>query len=84
MKVEVFTAGCKICSSVEKQVQEIVNKPHEVVVYNMNDENHSSEYYKKAESYGINTVPTVVVDGKLLNCCSSNSFDKSVLLDSLN
>jgi len=83
MKVEVFTAGCKICCSVEKQVQEIITSKHDLIVYNLNDNKHSSEYYKKAESYRINSVPSVVVDGKLLNCCSSNSFDKSVLLDSL-
>lgn len=84
MKVEVFTAGCKFCSNVESQVQEVVADQHEVVVYNLNDENHSTEYYEKAKNYGVNSLPSVVVDGELLGCCKTNGFDKSLLLSSLN
>ncbi len=84
MKVEVFTAGCKFCSSVETQVREVVTDQHEVVVYNFNDESDSSEYSERAKNYGVNSVPAVVVDGKLLDCCNPKGFDKSVLLNSLN
>ena len=83
MKVEVFTAGCKLCTNVESQVKEVAGNQHEVVIYNLNDENHSSEYNETAKKYGVNSVPTVVVKGKLLGCCNSNGFDKSVLLASL-
>lgn len=84
MKIEVFTAGCKFCNGVETQVREVITNRHEVEIYNLNDEKHSSEYYNKAESYGINSVPAVVVNGKLLSCCNTKGFDKSVLLNSLN
>lgn len=83
MKVEVFTAGCKFCSGVETQVREVVTDQHEVVVYNLNDESHSSEYYELAKNYGINSVPSVVVHEELLNCCSRKGFDPRILSQAL-
>jgi len=83
MKVEVFTAGCKFCSSVESQVREVVTDKHEVVVYHLNDESGSSEYFETAKNYGINSMPAVVVNGELLSCCSRNSFDPKLLIQAL-
>ncbi len=83
MKVEVFTAGCEFCSSVETQVREVVTDKHEVVVYNLNDESSSSEYIETAKNYGINSMPAVVVNGKLYRCCSRNSFDPKLLIQAL-
>ncbi|MCH7769540.1 MAG: thioredoxin family protein [Bacteroidetes bacterium] len=79
MKVEVFTAGCQFCSSVETQVREVVTDKHEVVVYNLNDESSSSEYFERAKNYGVNSVPSVVVNEELLNCCSRKGFDPGIL-----
>lgn len=79
MKVEVFTAGCKFCGDVESKVAEIVGDKHEVIVYNLNDESRSSEYYELAKNYGINSVPSVVVNEELLNCCSRKGFDPGIL-----
>ncbi|MCH8169715.1 MAG: thioredoxin family protein [Bacteroidetes bacterium] len=83
-KIKIFSAGCKICNGVENQVRKIIEETDTLIVYNLSDEKHSSEYYKTAESYGINSVPSVVVNGKLLGCCNSGGFDKTVLLNSLN
>ncbi len=83
MKVEVFTAGCKFCSNVETQVREVITDQHEVVIYNLNEESGSSEYSERAKNYGVNSVPAVVVNGKLLDCCNSKGFDKSVFLNAL-
>lgn len=83
MKVEVFTAGCKFCSALEIQVREVVTDKHEVVVYNLNDESCSSEYYELAKNYGINTVPSIVINEELLNCCSSRGFDPGILSQAL-
>ncbi len=83
MKVEIFTAGCKFCSSIETQVREVITDKHEVVVYNLNDESRSSEYYESAKNYGINSVPSVVVNEELLNCCCRKGFDPKLLLQAL-
>ena len=83
MKVEVFTAGCKFCNSVETQVRKVVTDQHEVVVYNLNDENGSAEYFERAKNYGVNSLPSVVVNGELLACCSGKGFDSELLLHAL-
>ncbi len=83
-KIEIFSAGCKFCGGVENQVSEIIGEEDTLIVYNLSDEKKSPEFYKTAESYGINSVPSVVVNGKLLDCCSSKGFDKSIFLNSLN
>ncbi|GBD88208.1 hypothetical protein BMS3Abin03_02143 [bacterium BMS3Abin03] len=83
MKVEVFTAGCKFCSSVETQVREAVTDQHEVVVYNLGNSDAYNEYSKKAERYGIKSLPSVVVDGNLLSCCKQNGFRKEQLVAAL-
>lgn len=77
-KVEIFTAGCPLCDETVKTVKKIV-KQNEIVVYNLK-EKYDSDQLKK---YGINTIPAVVVNGKLLNCCKSNKLDVNLLKSSL-
>lgn len=83
MKVEVFTTGCKVCNDVETQVQEVTGNQHEVIVYNLNDENLSAKYYEAVKKYGINSLPSVVVNGELLTCCSRKGFDPELLSKAL-
>jgi len=78
-KIEVFSAGCKFCSNVENEIEQIIGTNDTLVTYNLNDKSNAYEYYKAAEKYGINVVPSVVVDGKLLSCCGSTGFSKDVL-----
>ena len=80
MKIEVFTAGCKFCGNVESQVREIVADKHEIVVYNLNDENGSVKYYEAAKNYGLSSLPSVVVNGELLTCCRQKGFQKEELV----
>ncbi|MDI6852787.1 MAG: MerR family transcriptional regulator [Deltaproteobacteria bacterium] len=64
-KVEVFTAGCPVCADLVDLVQKTACPHCEVTVYNLNE----GQGVKEAEHYGITAVPSVVVDGKLLDCC---------------
>jgi len=82
-KIEVFSAGCKFWGSVENEVKQIIGDNDTLITYNLNDESNAVEYYKTADKYGINSVPSVVVDGKLLSCCGSNGFNKDVLAAAL-
>ena len=52
---------------------------HEVVVHDM----HKSEVATKAKSYGIRSVPAVVIDGKLAGCCAGRGPDENVLRSAL-
>ncbi len=83
-KIEIFSAGCKFCSGVENQVKKIKGSNDTLITYNLNDEATAVEYYQAAKKYGINSVPSVVVDEKLLGCCGSNGFNKEILTTSLN
>lgn len=63
-KVEVFTAGCPLCRETVEMVKELSCQHCDVTVYNLNEGG-----IEKARQYGVNSVPAVVVDGKVLECC---------------
>lgn len=63
-KVEVFIAGCPLCDETVKLVKELSCQSCDVTVYNLREKE-----LDKAKEYGVNSVPTVVVDGKILDCC---------------
>jgi len=63
-KVEVFIAGCPLCDETVKLVKELSCPSCDVTIYNL-----QREGLAKAREYGVNSVPTVVVDGKILDCC---------------
>jgi len=61
-KVEVFSAGCP----------RIACRDDEVKVLDMND----SEVAKQAKSLGIQSIPAIVIDGKLADCCEGRGPDE--------
>lgn len=70
-RVEVFTAGCPVCKPAIELVEKIACSLCEVVVYDLNAGCATNECRDKAKKYGINRLPAVVVNGKLLDCCKS-------------
>jgi protein-disulfide isomerase len=74
-KVEIFTAGCYLCDEAVNLVKSIACDSCDVSVYNLNNEGQD-----KAEAYGIASVPTVVVDGKIADCCRKGNVSKSELM----
>ena len=64
-KVEVFSAGCATCRTTVELVESIACPNCEVTVLDM----HQPEIAKRASEMGIRSVPAVVVDGKLAECC---------------
>jgi glutaredoxin 3 len=60
-QIEVFSAGCPVCEEAIEIVKRIACSSCEVHVVDMHDQAVAS----KAASYGINRVPSVVVDGSL-------------------
>ena len=64
--VEIFSAGCPCCDEAIQLVQDTACPSCEVQVRDMvSDE----EAKAKAKQYGIQSVPAVVIDGKLADCC---------------
>ena len=69
--VEVFTAGCPLCDETVKLVRELACSNCDVQVYDLREGCATNECREKANQYGINRVPAVVVNGKLAECCSN-------------
>ncbi len=67
--VEVFIAGCPLCDEAVKMVRELACERCEVTVYDLREGCATNECREKVARYGIHRVPTVVVDGKLVDCC---------------
>lgn len=65
-KVEVFSAGCPACQTVIDLVNRVACPSCEVSVVDMND----AEVVRRAEQLGIRSVPAVVIDGTLAECCA--------------
>lgn len=63
-KVEIFVAGCPLCDETVRLVKELSCQSCDVTVYNLQEKG-----IDKAKEYGVNSVPTVVVNGKILDCC---------------
>ncbi len=74
-KVEVFSAGCPACDEVVELVNSIACPSCEVTVLDMND----SSVATRAKALGIKTVPAVVVDGKLADCCAGRGPEEESL-----
>ncbi|ODS31745.1 MAG: hypothetical protein SCARUB_03142 [Candidatus Scalindua rubra] len=74
-KIEIFTSGCYLCDEAVKLVESIACDSCEVSVYNLNNEGQD-----KAMTYGIGSVPTVVVDGKIADCCRQGKVSKSDIM----
>ena len=74
-RVEIFTSNTYICDEVVKLVESIACDSCDVKVYNLNYEGQ-----EKARAYGITSVPTVVVDGKIADCCRQGKVSKSELV----
>lgn len=74
-KIEVFSAGCAACEDTITLINKIACPSCEVEILDM----HKPEVSKKAKRYGIRSVPAVVVDGKLADCCAGRGPDEAVL-----
>jgi glutaredoxin len=74
-KIEVFSAGCPVCDDAVKLVNNLACPSCEVNVLDMK----TPEVAEKAKGLGIRTVPAVVIDGKLADCCTGRGPDDATL-----
>ncbi len=73
--IEVFSAGCGACTETVETVQRAACSSCEVTVLDMRDAAVAS----RARDLGIRSVPAVVIDGKLADCCSGRGVDEATL-----
>ena len=74
-KIEVFSAGCPACEETVRLVNRIACPSREILVLDMK----KAEVANRAKSLGIRSVPAVVIDGKLADCCTDRGPDEAVL-----
>ncbi len=74
-EVEVFSAGCALCEETIALVRRLACGSCEVVVHNMNQ----PDVAMKAKGYGVQSVPAVVLDGKLADCCAGRGPQEDAL-----
>ncbi len=74
-KIEVFSAGCAVCEETITLINRIACPSCEVEILDM----HRPDVAEKAKRYGIRSVPAVVVNGKLADCCAGRGPNEASL-----
>jgi glutaredoxin 3 len=74
-KIEVFSAGCPACEDTIALINQIACPSCEIEVLDM----QRKEVATKARRYGIRSIPAVVIDGKLADCCTGRGVQESAL-----
>lgn len=68
--VEIFTAGCPLCDPLVKLVKETACENCDITVYDLVEQCEDKICIDKVETYGVKNVPSIAVNGKLLDCCN--------------
>lgn len=74
-KIEVFSAGCPACEEAIALVNRIACPSCEVEVLDMRDR----AVAERAKRYGVKSVPAVVVNGQLAECCKGEGVSEAAL-----
>ncbi|MBI2226866.1 MAG: thioredoxin family protein [Betaproteobacteria bacterium] len=74
-KIEVFSAGCAVCEDTIALINRIACPSCEVEILDM----RQPDVVAKAKRYGIRSVPAVVVNGRLADCCAGRGPDEGTL-----
>ena len=74
-KIEIFSAGCPVCQDMIDIIKQNACTSCDVSILDMKDPAVS----KRAKSLGIKSVPAVVIDGKLADCCAGRGPNIDVL-----
>lgn len=74
-KIEVFSAGCPACEETIQLVHRMACPACEISVLDM----HDAAVASRAKDLGIRSVPAVVIDGKLAECCAGAGPEEAAL-----
>ena len=73
--IEIFSAGCPACEETVTIVKQAACPSCEVTVLDM----HNPEVARRAKSLGIRSLPAVVINGVLADCCAGRGVDEATL-----
>lgn len=74
-KIEIFSAGCAACEETINLVNSLACPSCDVSILDMKDTAVAS----RAKKLGIRSVPAVIIDGKLADCCTGRGPDEATL-----
>ena len=74
-KIEIFSAGCPVCQEAIATIKDNACASCELTILDMNDPVVSN----RVKSLGIKSVPAVVINGKLADCCAGRGPDIETL-----
>jgi glutaredoxin len=74
-RIEVFSAGCPACEETLDLVNRLACPSCEVLILDM----HDPAVARRARGLGIRSVPAVVIDGNLADCCAGRGPDEATL-----
>lgn len=74
-RIEIFSAGCGLCDETIEMVNQVACPSCEVSVLDMQD----PDVALRAKDLGIQSVPAVVVDGQLADCCAGRGPNEATL-----
>jgi glutaredoxin 3 len=73
--IEIFSAGCPACEDTIQLVNRVACPSCDVTVLDMKHPDVAS----RAKRLGIRSVPAVVIDGRLADCCAGRGPDEQTL-----
>ncbi len=74
-QIEIFSAGCPVCDGLVAKIREMACPSCEISVSDMGDAGVPA----RAKSLGIASLPAVVIDGALADCCAGRGPDEAAL-----
>ncbi len=74
-KIEIFSAGSAVCEAAIARLNDIACPSCEVTTLDMD----ASGIAERAGALGIRSLPAVVIDGKLADCCTNQGVDEDAL-----
>ncbi len=74
-QIEIFSAACPVCDALVARVREMACPSCEISVSDMGDAGVAA----RAKSLGIASLPAVVIDGALADCCAGRGPDEAAL-----
>jgi glutaredoxin 3 len=73
--IEIFSAGCPACEEVIQLINRVACPSCEVTILDMKNPDVAS----RAKRLGIRSVPAVVINGTLTDCCAGRGPDEQTL-----
>ena len=78
-RIEIFSAGCPACDEAVALVRQLAGATHDITVRDM----HQPAVAADAKRHAIKSLPAIVIDGRLADCCAGRGPDEAVLRQAL-